>query len=174
MAPVLHLLVKLLYYQSCWFKLRCEFFLCLSQTVIISFYKQNKPKRKCAKQVCENTKMKQLPFHNRPKSITLANSFSYSLSAFIVSSGSFICCFFSAITDGESKSRGPSGLAEAGGCCCRNVAEERHEPGDGGAGERTLEQPQYPWSFALCKTHNTPSMKIADYPVSPRIINHQV
>lgn len=46
--------------------------------------------------------------------------------------------------DGEVQSGGSAGLAEAGGRCCGNVAEERHEPGDGGAGERTLEQPQHP------------------------------
>lgn len=55
--------------------------------------------------------------------------------------------------DSESESRGSSGPAEAGGCHCGYVAEEHHEPGDGGAGERTLEQPEPPRPFTLCKNH---------------------
>lgn len=56
------------------------------------------------------------------------------------------------LSDSESESRGTSGFAETGRCRRGNVAQERHEPGDGGTGERTLEQPQYPWSFTLCKS----------------------
>lgn len=48
------------------------------------------------------------------------------------------------MADCESEGRGPTGPPAAGGSCCGNVAEERDEPGDGGTGERTLEQPQYP------------------------------
>lgn len=54
-------------------------------------------------------------------------------------------------SDGEGEGRGPSGPAEAGGRRSGNVAEERHEPGDGGAGERALEQPGQPRSLALGK-----------------------
>lgn len=54
-------------------------------------------------------------------------------------------------SDGEGEGRGSSGLAEAGGRRSGNMAEERHEPGDGGAGERALEQPRQPRSLALGK-----------------------
>ena len=46
--------------------------------------------------------------------------------------------------DGETESGGSSGPAEGGGHRRGNLAEERHEPGDGGAGERAMGLPQYP------------------------------
>lgn len=54
-------------------------------------------------------------------------------------------------SDGESEGRGSSGLAEAGWRRRGNMGEERDEPSDGGAGERTLEQPGQPRPLALGK-----------------------
>lgn len=53
--------------------------------------------------------------------------------------------------DGEGESRSSSGFAEGGGGGGGDVAEKCDEPGHGGAGERTLEQPEHQRSFALCK-----------------------
>lgn len=54
-------------------------------------------------------------------------------------------------SDSESEGRGSSGLAEEGRRRRGNMAEERDEPSDGGAGERTLEQPGQPRPLALGK-----------------------
>lgn len=45
--------------------------------------------------------------------------------------------------DGEGESRSSSGFAEGGGGGGGDVAEKCDEPGHGGAGERTLEQPEH-------------------------------
>lgn len=46
--------------------------------------------------------------------------------------------------DGEAEGGGSPGPAERGKHHCGDVAEERHEPGDGGAGERAVGQPKCP------------------------------
>lgn len=53
--------------------------------------------------------------------------------------------------DSEGEGRGSSGPAKAGWCRRGNVAKERHEPSDGRAGERALEQPRQPRPLAIGK-----------------------
>lgn len=70
----------------------------------------------------------------------------------------YVCvhvCNLSLTLDSKAEGRGSSGPAETGGRCCGYLAEERHEPGDGGAGERAVGQPKCPWSFTLRESQNT-------------------
>lgn len=60
-----------------------------------------------------------------------------------------LCWSFS---DDKAESRGAFGPSAAGGRFCGYVVEERHEPGDGRAGEWALgdaTHPHYPWPFYL-------------------------
>lgn len=55
-------------------------------------------------------------------------------------------------SDDKAESRGAFGPSAAGGRFCGYVVEERHEPGDGRAGEWALgdaTHPHYPWPFYL-------------------------
>ena len=96
---------------------------------------------------------------NCEKSNTWADTWAAEFVVSPVSRWRFVCCHVYLIllccADGEGEGRGSSGPAARGGGHCGDVAEERHEPGHGGAGERTLEQPQHPRPCSLCKTHKT-------------------
>lgn len=55
-------------------------------------------------------------------------------------------------SDDKAESRSTFGPSAAGGRFCGYVVEERHEPGDGRAGERALgvaTHPNYPWPLSL-------------------------
>lgn len=56
--------------------------------------------------------------------------------------------------DGETEGRGASEPPQRRWCGCRRLAEERHEPSDGGTGEREMGSPQYPRCFILCKSES--------------------